>query len=303
MDSSRVDVGRRLALPGGGAVGYALYGDPNGKPVLALHGAPASRLMFEIGDAPARRLGLAIHAPDRPGYGLTPMDENPTLESRAEHLVRVADALGLDRFAVLGVSGGTPYAVALAARLGSRVTALALVSPVGPIADIWAGHAATRHAAGDWRRRFIFLHMPRFWLGFTFGARLAALVFRMAPDAASKAMSWTLGRADRRIVRRPEVHKALVRMTQEAVRNGTDGGVADMKIYGSPWRVDLSRITAPAILWQGTVDTIVPPEASFLLGTLIPNCRMVRLDGAGHFWVFDHVEDVLREMRGMVDFT
>lgn len=292
---------RRLMLSDGSTGGYAFYGDPLGRPVLAIHGAPAARLMFEIADAPARRLGLAIHAPDRPGYGLTPLDERPTLASRAEHLVRVADALGLDRFAILGVSGGGPYVVALAARLGPRITSLALVSPVGPIADIRAGTVPARNAAGGWWHRFVFLHLPRFSWGFEFGARLAAFVFGLAPQTAAKVTSWTLGRADRRIVGRPEVRASLVRMTKEALRDGPGGGVADMRIYGAPWAVDYGRIVAPSVLWQGTADTIVPPSASFRLGALIPGCRIVSIAGAGHFWVYDHVEDVLTGVRATID--
>lgn len=301
VDSASLGESRPLQLPGGHTVGYSLYGDPEGSPVLALHGAPSSRLMFEIADAPARRLGLAIHAPDRPGYGLTPMDERPALASRAEHLVQVADALGLDRFAVLGVSGGGPYAVALAARLGPRITTLALVSPVGPVADIRADTSMARNAAGGLWHRFVFLHLPRFSWGFDVGARLAALLFGMAPDTAAKMSSWTLGRADRRIVGRPEVRASLVRSTKEALRHGSDGSVADMKIYGAPWAVDYRRIVAPSVLWQGRSDTIVPPAASFRLGALIPGCRIVSVAGAGHFWVYDHVEDVLARVRAMID--
>ncbi len=295
------DISQQLMLTGGGTAGYARYGDPQGKPVLALHGAPASRFMYDVADAPALRLGLVIHAPDRPGYGLTPMDERPALASRTEHLVRVADALGLDRFAVLGVSGGGPYAVALAARLGTRITALALVSPVGPIADIRVDRSGSRDSLISFWHRLIFLQLPRLPWALALGARTAALAFRMAPDKYVKITSRFIGGADRHILARPEVRASIVRMTEEGLRQGAGGGVADMKIYAAPWGVDYSRITAPSVLWQSTADNIVPPAASFRLGTLIPSCRVVPIAGAGHFWVYDHIEDVLTRVRAMID--
>lgn len=124
-----------LQLPGFGKIGVATYGDPGGHPVLAFHGTPASRLMYRKGDAAARRLGFRLIAPDRPGYGLTPIDDGPTLASRTDMHVALADTLGLDRLSLLGVSGGAPYATALASRLKDRIATLALVSPMGPVAD------------------------------------------------------------------------------------------------------------------------------------------------------------------------
>src|SRR5690606_4160388 len=97
----------------------------------------ASRLMYEVSDDSARANGLNLICPDRPGYGLSPPDEQPTLTKRAEQLEAIADHLGLERFALVAVSGGAPYAVALASRVGERVSAMALVSPMGPLADMY----------------------------------------------------------------------------------------------------------------------------------------------------------------------
>ena len=144
-----------LDLPSGQRLGFARYGFPGGTPLIAFHGAPACRLMFASADEPARRLGLEIIAPDRPGYGLSPLDADPTLESRTDQNVALVDALGLDRFAVIGVSGGAPYAVALAARLGSRVTNLALVSPMGPIAECLAEVTAETAPGRLWPQHFL----------------------------------------------------------------------------------------------------------------------------------------------------
>lgn len=288
-----------LSLADGRRVGLAEYGDPEGQPVLALHGAPASRLMFAATEEPARRHGLRIIAPDRPGYGLTPPDEAPTLASRADWLAAVTGALDLDRFAVLAISGGCPYAVALAAKLGARVSALALVSPMGPVADYIESPDGQDHPIKFLQDRF-FLHLPfRTWLTHPLGD-LGAWAFRKGPDMLSGLVPKLASTADAKILARPEVTHYVRDMTLEAFRQGGCGGTSDLEIYARPWSVRYEDILAPAVMWQGTADAIVPPEAAEWLANRLPRCAFHRLEGAGHFWVFDHVDEVLSAVRDLM---
>jgi len=139
VTADRPDTGDRLSrvhrLASGRHVGYAEFGDPDGLPVIALHGTPGSRFMFALTDAGARARGLRLIAPERPGYGLSDAHHVDTLAETAGDVKAIADALGLERFALVGVSGGEPHAVAAAALLKDRVLQLALIGPVGPIAD------------------------------------------------------------------------------------------------------------------------------------------------------------------------
>lgn len=282
-------------LKDGRRISYAIYGDPLGRPVLALHGAPACRLMFAMADAPARALGLKLVAPDRPGYADTTPDLNPTLTSRAGWLVGFMDALGLDRLAVLAISGGSPYGVACAARLQDRVTGLALVSPMGPAAD-YAASPQGRAAPIPFLQRRFFLHLgQRAWL-IRPGAAMIAALSRRLPRLIVGRSAILAGAADASILRRADVRAQLAQMMAEAFRNGGAGGVSDLAIFGRPWGVDYSAITAPSVLWQGTADSIVPVEAARYLARQLPDCRYVELPGAGHFWVIDHMAEVLAEV-------
>src|SRR5208282_1859736 len=124
---------RHIVLADGRKLGYSEYGAQRGLPVLGFHGTPGSRFMFRLVHEPARRLGLRIIAPDRPGFGLSDYQENRTLSDWANDVSALADKLGLARFGVAGISGGGPYVAACAALLPERVTAAALISPVGPL--------------------------------------------------------------------------------------------------------------------------------------------------------------------------
>lgn len=257
--------------------------------------------MFEAGDAAARRLGLRLIAFDRPGYGLSPLDYGATLPSRTSVFAELPDALGLARFGLIGISGGAPYAAALAAHFGERVAALALVSPLGPVAELEA--ARGRHDGAPhltMTHRAFFLSLPAHPWVLRANAEVAMRAFRWAPHSFASLFSHLLPASDRAIVGREEVAKSIVEMTIEATRTGSAGGVADMEIYAEPWHVDLASVKAPCKVWQGQEDTIVPVEAALHLARSIPGCRLETIADAGHFWIYDHVEAVLSQVRDMM---
>ena len=300
-----MSVSEFVELADGRCFGLARYGAENGLAVLALHGAPASRIMFDVTDAAAKKLTLQIYCPERPGYGVTPKDEAPTLETRVADLEAIADRLGLQRFAVLGVSGGGPYAVALAARLGRRVNGLALVSPMGPIAQFMAakraGTIGSEYGSVPRGHRLFFLELPKRKRLLVLQAGIGARAFKAAPNSFAKIFAQLLSRSDTKVLSQPHVEKSLVAMTLEALRHGVGGGMADLTIFSRPWPVHFERITAPAILFQGTADRIVPVPVSVWLADLIPNCRFELREGAGHFWVYEHVGEVLKSLAEISD--
>lgn len=287
---------RTVTLRSGKRLGVAEFGAPGGLPVLAFHGAPASRLMFDVADEAARILNLRLIAFDRPGYGLSPLDYGATLASRTEVFAELPDALGLDRFAMIGVSGGGPYAVALAARLGSRVQALGLVSPLGPVADV-AARSVADPVHLSMAHRMFFLDLPRHPWMLRFNAEVTSRSFRAAPRLVANTFLHLLPEVDREILNRAEVSHSMIEMTLEATRHGIGGGIADLEIYSEPWHVDYRRVSAPGLLWQGSHDTIVPVAVAMRLGGLIPGCKVERVAGGGHFWIYDHILEVLGAVR------
>ena len=99
-------------------------GDPEGFAVICHNGTPCSRLLPEWWDAPARERGLRMIGIDRPGYGNAPAEPDRSLRSVAESTAALMDELGVDRAALIGASGGGPYALACGAFLPERVVAV-----------------------------------------------------------------------------------------------------------------------------------------------------------------------------------
>ena len=131
----------------------AQWGDPDGTPVFALHGIPGSRLVRPRDEEAIQRAGLRLVTYDRPGYGVSHRQPGRRVVDCAQDVAAIADALGLDRFAVSGFRRG-PHALAVAASLGDRVTAAECRSGSAPFGaeglDWWAGMSPEGVAEFGW---------------------------------------------------------------------------------------------------------------------------------------------------------
>ncbi len=276
-----------LRLADGREIGFAEYGDPQGLPVLALHGTPGSRFMFALTDQGARLRRLRVIAPERPGYGLSPFRRQETLAQEAADLKALAEALELGRLALIGVSGGGPYAVAAASAMPEDVALLALINPVGPIAECQSRIRMSK------THRLVFTRACRSSAACTtFFWSLRKLV-RFAPGLAYRALKQRVPRADRLVLAREDVRDNLQEALTEGLRPGIDGALQDVRLYCANWRLALRDIDVSAVLWQGSDDAIVPPGAAYDLAETLPNCRLDVVQGGGHYWIFTEFDRVL----------
>jgi pimeloyl-ACP methyl ester carboxylesterase len=262
--------GRRLT--------YREFGAETGPVLIALHGTPGSRLKFSAADAPAKAVGLRIVAPDRWGYGGTDLHPAPSLEAFARDALELADRLGIGRFSLLGVSGGGPYATAIAAVRPDRVTALALAAPVGPIrgaarVELTAFHRLCFH---------VLPHQPRV-VGAIFRAFRSLLA--VDEDAGMRITMVRTAAADRQVLRHRATRLRLGRTFLEGLRPGVAGPVTDLAIFGRPWDVEPEAADVRARLWLGSADQNVPIAAAQGLARRLPRCEFVELAGEGHLWV------------------
>ncbi len=117
----------------GRTIGFAEYGDPHGKPIFFFHGFPGSRFEAELFHDVALANNIRIIAVDRPGMGLSSFQKDRTLLDWPDDILELADKLGVDDFAVMGISGGGPYAAACAKEIrSSRLKKVGIISAMGP---------------------------------------------------------------------------------------------------------------------------------------------------------------------------
>lgn len=284
----------RITLRDGRTLGYDEYGDPEGKPLLYCHGFPASRLEAELTATAAARIGVRTIAADRPGFGVSDVKPGRTILDWADDVTELADALGFDRFPILGVSGGGPYALACARRIPRRLTAVGIVGALGPL-------AGTGLLAGmRWPARLFFGLARR-------SPGLLRLVLkdllgpflRKQPAATMSLLSVAAPAADRTVLARPEVKRILAASMKEAFRDGVRGAMAELDLYIRPWGFVPAEVFETVHLWHGTADATVPPAHGRYLAAALPHCRAAFVAGEGHFSLpLEHTEEILRALAG-----
>jgi pimeloyl-ACP methyl ester carboxylesterase len=127
------DSAETLALKSGASVAISEYGDPRGKPVFFCHGWPSSRTMAALADEAARELGIRVISPDRPGIRDSQYQADRRLVDWPAFLNEIADRLGIERYRILAISGGAPYAYASGWMTPERVEKIAVASGAPPL--------------------------------------------------------------------------------------------------------------------------------------------------------------------------
>lgn len=259
-----------LRLADGRLLAWAEWGDPRGTPVVFLHPCPGSR-MFCPDERTTAGHGVRLITVDRPGYGGSDPVASPTLAGFATDLGRLADHLWLGQFAVVGWSGGGLYAAACGAKLGERVSALALVATPAPELSPVPGDLS--RMGGDLRR--LADDDPQRALAVV-AASHAALA--AAPDQAGDA--WT-SPADTAARRQAGLEAALGIMWQEGLRAGLHGLAGDVVAGLRPWDFDLSQLPAPVKLFYGDDDAVVGLPDGRWWQQALPDAHLTVLRG-GH---------------------
>ena len=278
----------RVRLRDGRCLGFAEVGDARGRPVFYCHGFPGSRLEAVASDGDAARLGLRVIAADRPGFGLSDHKPGRTFLDWPDDLAELADALGIERFIVLGVSGGGPYALACAHRIPQRLAAVGIVSGLAPL----RAPGATRGMR----------HLTRFGLHLSrWAAPLARSVYSLvAPRMVTRRqfllrrMAAMLPAPDGQAVSRTRLGPIVLDSFCEGLRNGPQGAARDLTLFGRPWGFRLGDVALPVRLWHGEVDDIVPVGMGRHVAEALPDCRPTYYPNEGHFSIIaNHLADIL----------
>jgi len=241
--------------------------------------------MWPAGEAD--RLKLRVIAVDRPGLGRSDPLPGRRIADWPADVEALADALSLSRFAVLGYSGGVPYALACAEALPDRVSRAVLVACVGP--GIPAGLAPAVA-----RNRQTCLYRPRrAWLTW-WGVGLAA---RRFPGRLIAQTREALPEPDRHVMADPEFASTYADALKDALAAGPAGACRDMALMTGDWGLHPDRIRIPVTLWQGEEDTNAPPQTARELAAAIPGSVAHFIPGEGHLSIItSHGRKILTDL-------
>jgi pimeloyl-ACP methyl ester carboxylesterase len=266
-------------------------GDADGAPLIVHHGTPGIGTLYPswLED------GVRVIGFDRAGYGGSTRKHGRNVAAVAADVRVIADALDLETFATWGISGGGPHALACAALLPERVTAVAAVCSPAPLdaegldwfAGQGEGNVVEHNAAlqGETAVRPLL-------------EQLHAAMAAAGAQALRDELASLLTGADAEVIEgdyAEYLHGSLVGT------GGVDGWLDDDLAFVSDWGFELDAISAPVLVRHGEQDHFVPPAHGRWLAEHIPGAEAWITPEDGHLTLGERgipgVQDWLREAR------
>jgi pimeloyl-ACP methyl ester carboxylesterase len=282
---------KTITLRDGRTFAFTEHGDLSGKPVLFIHGNPGSRNMRHPDETIAQSLNARIITPDRPGYGLSDFQPGRSYLDYPEDISQLMDALKIEKFAVLGVSAGGPYAAACAYKLPNRITRTAIVSSAAPINR----ENAYENLQPSMKTAFNLVKTLPGWLSH-FILWLQTRKQQRDPEKSLDERAAMLSAADKATLARPEYRSQVLAYRTEAVRQGVRGMLREMQLLVSPWGFPLEDIRGDVSVWHWEDDLLVPVQMGRYLALCIPNVEAHFLPGGGHYSLFEHWREILASL-------
>ena len=280
-------------LSDGRRLGYAVYGDPDGVPLMLFHGTPNSRLMFGASHELAWLLGIRLIAPDRPGIGLSDPKPGRRIVDWPADVTELADHIGVDRFAIAGVSGGGPYAIACARFIPERLHAVGVISGMGPVHD-----APILKRPLLPRIRALFELARIGGMPYTMVARVSALAARWWPQTMLSSISLS-GPQESSEFMATTAWDALEMGLLDAFRQGHAGPAEELRLLAGAWNFVPEEVRTRVVLWHGEADAIVPVEMTRHLAGRIGGCEAHFIADAGHFLGLSHARSILTTLASL----
>lgn len=274
-----------IRLSDGRILGYALYGDPKGKPVFYFHGWPGSRLRAAVIDLAARQTGVFLVSPDRPGYGLSTYKKKRKLLDWPSDVLALADALNIKKFAVVGVSGGGPYAAVCAYKISHRVTKTGIVVGLAPpyIHKILGNM--------NFFTRLGFLTYAKFPIL----AFLGAWYQKILTQHFSRFTTLNYpAKVDKQVITSLKVE--MEANDREAFRQGVNGPAGDLVLYSDDWGFEINDIRGKVFLWYGEDDKNVSLAMGRYYAETIPKSELIVYPHEGHLISVTRAKEIFNKL-------
>jgi pimeloyl-ACP methyl ester carboxylesterase len=278
-----------VTLEHGRQLGFAEFGVPNGKAIFWFHGTPGARRQIPPeARAAALQRGVRLIGIDRPGVGDSTPHVYPSFTAWAHDVANVADRLGIDRFGLIGLSGGGPYVLACAHAWPLRVVAGAVLGGVAPARGPEAAPGGLVSLAATFEPLYRIFHEP-------IGVMLTLLAWGMRPLAprAIELFARFSPVSDRAIFARPEMKAIFLDDLLNGSRWGLRAPIYDLLLFSRPWSFRLRDIRVPIRFWHGDNDHLVPLAHAEHQAKLVPDSAAHVRRGESHLGSLAVAEEIL----------
>ena len=280
-----------VKLSDGRSLSFARFGDPSGKPVFYFHGFPGSRLEPQSNHDAFLKAGIQLLALDRPGIGHSTRKNKRKLLDWPDDVVEIAKILKLEKFSILGVSGGGPYALACARAIPGYLNKVTVACGLGPIdaPNATSGMMLSNRVLFRYGKFFPpVLHLSTF---------LMVRQLSSKPAKGLKKFVEGLPEPDRLVLSKTDAQDFVAASAVEGVRQGSGPLLEEIGIYSRSWGFKLEDLNVPVSLFQGEVDIDVPPSMARHQASLIPDCEINLYPNDGHFSLLvNHIDEIIASL-------
>jgi pimeloyl-ACP methyl ester carboxylesterase len=267
-----------------------------GRPVFLLHGTPGSRVGPRPRASVLYRLGVRLICYDRPGYGGSDRHPGRTVADAAHDIEAIADHFGIERFGVVGRSGGGPHALAAAALLPERVAGAVILVGLAP---------ADAHDL-DWFHGMTDTNVQGYTTADVDGLKLVERLriqadrARRDPTSLVDLLRTQMTAPDLRVVGDVAIHRLLAQTYAEALRSGPYGWIDDVLALRAGWGFRPEHIQPSVLLWHGADDNFSPASHTRWLAARIPGAEARVQAQTAHFGAVQVLPEMLTWLAGPI---
>lgn len=254
---------------------YLEQGHPGGVPVFFFHGFPGSADQALIFNNCIESHNLHILSPDRPGYGDSTAENNFDFDAILASCMALAENAGWNKFHVVGVSGGAPYARMMALTYPDRIASCTTVCGLGLLDSENIKHMKSYESAG--------LRLLRILPSSVSKKLIKEFIKRISAEHAFKKMIAEASEADRSVLNDPKIKVIMEQSFLSAIKQCHLGIHFDLLIYARKLERTLGDIRCPLVLFHATEDRVVPIQMSEFFARKLPHAEFIPVKGEGHF--------------------
>lgn len=302
-----------LALPDGRTLCYSIFGTTEtrtgvGQPPTAFyfHSFPGSHHEGSATHEAASSHGLRIIAVSRPGYGGSTNDPGRTILSFSQDVIALADHLSLQRFAVMGISGGGPYVLGCVHSIpASRLAGAVVISGMYPASLGMGGMMLSN--------RVLFNVAP--WVPWLVSYMFDSSMGKIARDPEHPGRLRetleegfkSLPEADRETAHAEggKVLDLLATSIREAFVDGPEGSTCEAKLFGSPWGFDLAKLPVrkdELVIYHGAEDIHIPARMAQEAVATIDGVELQLEQEEAHIsFYFRRMDEIIAQVKRMLD--
>ena len=253
------------------------WGSTEWPAVLLVHGFPGCAEHGQLLASSGKFRGFRLISFDRPGYGRSDYQKDLTPLKLAAQIKKLMNHLEIDRFKVLSISGGAPFAMAIAFSLKDRVEKISSIAGVAPLTVRNFKYMNPSQKKVWVLRNLVPSPILNYGIHRAWKSGLEKIDGLLFSDLE------TFSKPDQKVFLHSKVGPALVSSVKTALQNGPHGVLHDMKIFSKNWGFKLAAIQCPVTLWHGSEDDVVHLQFTKDMSQQIPHSKFKFIKGEGHY--------------------